>query len=433
MNRTCRILNASQYIFQKRFLHLTKTNKKLPFTRKDVRKYFIDDKVSELKKKETDFSYELSNQPKPGSSLNVYRRYYQKELQKPGRAALEEEYDQQVYNRYAILSLLIMLYVTFGFMEEVEYGIRWFKNLTKDGEVVKRHGPVLIDSSQLFLKAQFFLFSFIPVTKCANSYFVETDDSPIRRGDKVLLSQRPLVYTESVMPFLFRNKKCVLIVAAAEGDKVLLDGIDVTIPEGYVWVESLRPFNRLTLNFFDMFFLSLASNFWDSSLFSQTFSYEMRTSSDFGLCPIEYAKKVTSIHKFGDQQNYDLSDLQEKLKVNRLQSDDQKVENDDFLNRSDRRIQSAYYIPDNVRIFNDILNTSDLKYLENMSHTNQDDVFKVVHNRRSNDIPCNVTKSKTDHLPILDITNASIDEEEFRRDILFLLDNPEDSKVPSPS
>ena len=89
----------------------------------------------------------------------------------------------------------------------------------------------------------------------------------------------------------------------------------------------------------------------------------MRTSSDFGLCPIEYAKKVTSIHKFGDQQNYDLSELQEKLKVNRLQSDDQKVENDDFLNRSDRRIQSAYYIPDNVRIFNDILNTSDLKYL----------------------------------------------------------------------
>jgi len=269
MNRTCRILNASQYICQKRFLHLTKTNKKLPFTRKDVRKYLIDDKVSELKKKETDFSYELSNQPKPGSSLNVYRRYYQKELQKPGRAALEEEYDQQVYKRYTILSLLIVLYVGFGFIEEIEYGLRWFKNLTKDGEVVKRHGPVLIDSSQLFSKAQFFLFSFIPVQN--NSYFVETDDSPIRRGDKVLLSQRPLVYTESVMPFLFRNKKCVLIVAAAEGDKVLLDGIDVTIPEGYVWVESLRPFDRLTLKFVDMFSSTLASNFWDSTLFSQTF------------------------------------------------------------------------------------------------------------------------------------------------------------------
>ena len=67
-----------------------------------------------------------------------------------------------------------------------------------------------------------------------------------------------------------------------------------------------------------------------------------------------------------------------------------------------------------------------------MSHINQEGVFRVVHNRRSSDIPCNVPKSKTDQLPILDITNASIDEEEFRRDILFLLDNPEDSKVPSP-
>lgn len=89
----------------------------------------------------------------------------------------------------------------------------------------------------------------------------------------------------------------------------------------------------------------------------------MRTSSDFGLCPIEYAKKVTSIHRFGDQHNYDLSELQEKLKVNRFQSDVEKVENDDFLNRSDRRIRSAYYIPDNVRIFNEILNTPGLKYL----------------------------------------------------------------------
>ena len=89
----------------------------------------------------------------------------------------------------------------------------------------------------------------------------------------------------------------------------------------------------------------------------------MRTSSDFGLCPIEYVKKVTSIHHFGDQQSYDLSELQEKLKVNRMQSDVQKVENDDFSNHSARRLQSAYYIPDNVRIFNEILNTSGLKYL----------------------------------------------------------------------
>ena len=278
MNRTCGILNASQYICRKRFLHLTQINNKLPFTRKDVRKYLIDDKVSEIKKKETDFSYELSNQPKPGSSLTVYRRYYQKELQKPGRAALEEEYDQQVYNRYKILSFVIMLYIVFGFMEEIEYGYRWLKNLTNDEEVVKRHGPVLIDPSQLFVKNQFFLFSFISVIKCANSYFVETDDCPIRRGDKVLLSQRPMVYSESVMSLLFRNKKCVLIVAATEGDKVLLDGIDVTIPEGYVWVESLRPFNRLSLKYFDMFLLSMASNFWDSSLFSQTF----RPGYDYG-------------------------------------------------------------------------------------------------------------------------------------------------------
>ena len=66
-----------------------------------------------------------------------------------------------------------------------------------------------------------------------------------------------------------------------------------------------------------------------------------------------------------------------------------------------------------------------------MSHINQDGGFRVVHNRRSSDIPCNVPKSKADQLPILDITNASIDEEEFRRDIIFLLDNPEDSKVQS--
>ena len=89
----------------------------------------------------------------------------------------------------------------------------------------------------------------------------------------------------------------------------------------------------------------------------------MRTSSDFGLCPIEYVKKVKSIHQFGDQEKYDLSELQEKLKVNRMQNDVEKVESDDFLNRSDRRITSAYYIPDNVRIFNEILNTSGLKYL----------------------------------------------------------------------
>ena len=92
MNRTCGILNASQYICRKRFLHLTQINNKLPFTRKDVQKYLIDDKVSEFKKKETDFSYELSNQPKPGSSLNVYRKYHQKELQKPGRAACRCSY-----------------------------------------------------------------------------------------------------------------------------------------------------------------------------------------------------------------------------------------------------------------------------------------------------------------------------------------------------
>ena len=270
MNRSCRILNAGQYICRKRFLRLTKINQKLPFTRKDVRKKLIDDKVSEIKKKETDFSYELANQPNPGSSLNVYRSYYQKELQKPGRAALEEEYDQQVYIRYAVLRVLIMFYILFGFLEESDYALRWLKNLSEDEEVVKRHGPVLIDPSQLFEKSQFFFFSFLPIFN-ANSYFVETDDSPIRRGDKVLLSQRPLVYTESVNSFLFRNKKCVLIVAAAEGDKVLLDGFEVQIPEGYLWVESLRPFNRLNLKYFDMFLLYLVLYFWDSSLFSQTF------------------------------------------------------------------------------------------------------------------------------------------------------------------
>ena len=92
-------------------------------------------------------------------------------------------------------------------------------------------------------------------------------------------------------------------------------------------------------------------------------SYEMRTSSDFGLCPIEYAKKVKSIHQLGAQQNYDLSQLQEKLNINRKQNDIPKDENDDFLNHSDRKIRSAYYISDNVQIFDEILKTPGLKYL----------------------------------------------------------------------
>ena len=66
-----------------------------------------------------------------------------------------------------------------------------------------------------------------------------------------------------------------------------------------------------------------------------------------------------------------------------------------------------------------------------MSHVIHDDKFKVIHNRRSIDIPCQVHKSKSDQLPEIDITNESIDEEEFRRDILFVLENPENSKVPS--
>ena len=89
----------------------------------------------------------------------------------------------------------------------------------------------------------------------------------------------------------------------------------------------------------------------------------MRTSSDFGLCPIEYAKKVKSIHQLGAQQNYDLSEWQEKLNVNRKQNDIPKDENDDFLNHSDRKIRSAYYIADNVQIFDEILKTPGLKYL----------------------------------------------------------------------
>jgi len=413
---------------------LTKINQKLPFTRKDVRKYLIDDKISDVTKKETDFTYELSNQPKPGSSLNVYRKYYQKELQKPGRAALEEQYDEHVFIRFQILSFLIMMYILFGFMEEFDYAIRWFKNLTEGGEVLKRHGPVLIDPSQRFTKIRLFLFSFFPVMR-ANSYFVETDDSRPRRGDKVLLSQRPLVYTESVISLLFRNKKCVLIIAAEAGDKVLLDGIEVVIPEGYVWVESLRPFNRLTLKYLDMFLLSMASNFWDSSLFSQTFSYEMRTSSDFGLCPIEYTKKVKSIHRFSDQQKYDLSEAHEKLKLKTEQIEIPKETSDNLFNDSAKKItfsiDSSYYIPDNVSIFNEILNLPGIKYLDDMSHMHHDGLFKVIHNRRSSDIPCHVPKSKIDQLPTLGSTNESVDEEEFRRDILLLLENPENSKVPS--
>ena len=66
-----------------------------------------------------------------------------------------------------------------------------------------------------------------------------------------------------------------------------------------------------------------------------------------------------------------------------------------------------------------------------MSHVIHDDKFWVIHNRRSSDIPCQVQKSKSGQLPEIDITNESIDEEEFRRDILFVLDNPENSKVPT--
>lgn len=65
-----------------------------------------------------------------------------------------------------------------------------------------------------------------------------------------------------------------------------------------------------------------------------------------------------------------------------------------------------------------------------MSHVNHNDQFKVIHNRRSSDIPCKVRKTRSDQLPELDITNVSIDEEEFRRDILSVLDNPQESEVP---
>ena len=274
MNRSCRILYASQFIRGKRLLQLTKnTNLKLP-TRSDVRKFFP--KFSEkMKQQEIDVRHELSNQPNPGSHLNVYRNYYKNELSKPGRAALEEQYDTKVYKRYSILAILMMFYIISGFLEEVDYVIRWLKQQIvagdEAGQVVKRHGPVLIDQSQRLQKHSYLFFlSFIAVIR-ANSFFVETEETPPIRGDKVLLSQRPLVYTESGPTILFRNKKHVLIVMAAEGDTVLLDGVEVIIPEGYVWVESMRPFNRLTLGFMEMLGLTLQSNFTDSSQFSRIF------------------------------------------------------------------------------------------------------------------------------------------------------------------
>ena len=404
MNRSCRILNASQFIRGKRLLQLTKNTKlKLP-TRSDVRKFFPQ--ASErLKQRDIEVRHELSNQPNPGSHLNVYRNYYKNELSKPGRAALEEQYDRQVYKRYTILAILMMFYIIYGFLEEVDYGIRWLKQQFADGDVagqvVKRHGPVLIDQSQRLQKHSYLFFlSFIAVNR-ANSFFVETEETPPIRGDKVLLSQRPLVYTESGPTILFRNKKHVLIVIAGEGDKILLDGAEVIVPEGYVWVESMRPFNRLTLGFLEMLGLTFESNLWDSSQFSRIFrkgnntmagytqgyvhwynlcsikfldsnipriSYEMRTSSDFGLCPIQYIKKVKSIHQFSYQDNYDIPEAMKNVlrDVNEDKLSDEPKEKDHY-----RELQMGYFVPDNIQAFSEIINTPGIEYLgtaENLDH-----------------------------------------------------------------
>ena len=268
MNRPCQILNASQFIRGKRLLQLTRHNDKLPFTRKQLRN-IVPEREKRIKERQHEVRQELATQPNYGSSLDVYRRYYQKELQKPGRAALEEQYDKKMYNRYLIIGAVMVLYIGYGFLEELDYCTRWLKNKLSavDEQIVKRHGPVLIDQSQRLTRSPLGLVSIIQ----SNSFFVETDDTPPKRGDKVLLSRRPLAYIETSFRILFRNKKCVLIVTAAEGDTVLLDGIEVVIPEGYLWVESMRPFNRLTLDKLNMFALTLESNFWDCSAFSRTF------------------------------------------------------------------------------------------------------------------------------------------------------------------
>ena len=85
----------------------------------------------------------------------------------------------------------------------------------------------------------------------------------------------------------------------------------------------------------------------------------MRTSSDFGFCPIECTKKVKSIHKHGSPEKYDIP-----KELMNLLPDVKAVEGD---NSTERKLLENYsnnrFIPDNIQAFNQILNTPGIEYL----------------------------------------------------------------------
>ena len=89
-------------------------------------------------------------------------------------------------------------------------------------------------------------------------------------------------------------------------------------------------------------------------------SYEMRTSSDFGLCPIEYTKKVKSIHQFSNQDNYDIP---EELKNVLRNVNDEKQSGNPKEKDYYRELQMKYFVPDNIQAFSEIINTPGIEYL----------------------------------------------------------------------